>query len=99
MISAEEQPTFQCAMEKEASGANENISAEANSKDSIVAIFQTISNASYAQAHEQQVRECINDLRRVNGCIVVLPGASGMSFERNEWNREGLSTSSHLRKG
>jgi hypothetical protein len=52
VIPAEEQPTFECAVEKEASGANENISTKTNSKDGIMAIFQTISNAPYAQAHE-----------------------------------------------
>lgn len=86
-------------MEKEASGANENISAEAHSKDSIMAIFQTISNASYAQAHEQQVRKGVDDLSGVNGCIVVLSGASGVLFKSDERNRERRSTSSHLHKG
>ncbi len=71
-------------MEKEASGANENISVEAESKDSIMAVFQTISNASDAQAHEQQVSKGIHDLSRVNGCIVVLSGASGISYEGDE---------------
>ena len=52
VIPAEEQPTFECAVEKEAPSANENISAEAYGEDSIMAIFQTILNASYAQAHE-----------------------------------------------
>jgi len=98
VIPAEEQPTFECAVEKEASGTNENISAEAYSKDGIMAIFQTISNAPYAQAHEQQVGKGVNDLSRVNGCIVVLSGVSGVSFKRNERNRERCSTSSHLRK-
>jgi hypothetical protein len=39
VIPAEEQPTFECAVEKEASGANGNISAKTNSKDNIMAIF------------------------------------------------------------
>jgi hypothetical protein len=98
VIPAQEQPTFECAVEKEASGADENISAEAYSKDSIMAIFQTISNTSYAQAHEQQVSKGVDNLSRVNGCIVVLSGASGVSFKREERNGERRSTSSHLRK-
>jgi hypothetical protein len=98
VIPAEEQPTFECAVKKEAPGANEYISAEAYGKDSIMAISQTISNASYAQAHEQQVCKGVDDLSRVNGRIIVLSSVSGVSLRRDERNRERRSTSSHLRK-
>jgi len=35
-------------------------------------IFQTVSNAFDSQKYEQQIREGVDDLSGVDGCIVVL---------------------------
>ena len=55
-------------------------------------VTETVGNAFEGEEHEEQVRQGINNLGRVNGCIVVLesirvPPSSGLSL--------GCNTSSH----
>jgi hypothetical protein len=63
-------------MECKAATANHNIAYEGNQEDGIVAILEAIPNPFNAKGYEQEVGECVDDLRAVNGSIVVLYGRS-----------------------
>ena len=59
-------------MKGEASGSNNEISAERYEEDTIVSILPAIVDALECQVHEEDVREGIDDFCRVSCGIVVL---------------------------
>lgn len=46
-----------------------------------MAMFQAISNSSYAQSQEQQVSKCIDYLSRIYCCIIILREVLGEALQ------------------
>lgn len=61
-------------MEEEAACSNEQIANKRHKKYPIVVVRETVVNALESKRHEQQICQCIDNLGRVNGRIVVLVG-------------------------
>lgn len=59
-------------MEQKTARADNEISTESDQEDLIMSIATAAQNTLDAQPHEEQVGQGVDDLRRVNGGIVIL---------------------------
>lgn len=64
--------TFKRAMERKTATANHDIAYKSNQENGIMAIFKAVPDALNAKGHKQEVCEGVDNLRAVNGSIVVL---------------------------
>ena len=61
-------------MEEEAAGADEQVADEADEEDGVMAVFAAGLDASVREVDEEEVREGIDYLGGVRGCVVILGG-------------------------
>ena len=74
--------TFERRVEKEAPCAHNEISNEGDKEDAVVAIAQAVVYALEREIDEQEIREGIHDLGRVDGGIIILALSSVCAFNR-----------------
>ena len=79
---------FERRVEEEAAGADEQVADEADEEDGVVAMFAAGLDAPVGEVDEEEVREGVDYLGGVWGCVVVLPGLSVGSMG---WIRWGLA--------
>ena len=59
-------------MEEEAAGADEQVADEADEEDGVMAVFAAGLDASVREVDEEEVRESVDYLGGVRGCVVIL---------------------------
>jgi len=59
-------------MKSKAARSHDKITNISNQKDRIMPVTKTVCNTFEGEEHEEQVRQGIDNLGRVNGCIIVL---------------------------
>ena len=68
-------------VEEEAAGADEQVADEADEEDGVVAIFAAGLDASVGKIDEEEVREGVDYLGGVRGCVIILAELSVGSME------------------
>ena len=68
-------------MEEEAAGADEQVADEADDEDGVVAVSAAGLDASVGEIDEEEVREGVDYLGGVRGCVVILAELSVGSTE------------------
>ena len=71
-------------MEEEAAGADEQVADEADEEDGVVAVFAAGLDAPVREVDEEEVRESVDYLGGVRGCVVILaePSVGSMGWIR-----------------
>ena len=72
---------FERRVEEEAAGADEQVADEADEEDGVVAVFAAGLDASVGKIDEEEVREGVDYLGGVRGCVVILAELSVGSTE------------------
>ena len=76
-------------MEEEAAGADEQVADETDDEDGVMAMFATGSNAPVGEVDEEEVREGVDYLGGIRGCIVILKEPSVGSLGSIRWGVSG----------
>lgn len=64
--------TFQGRVEEETASSDNQVPDEGDEEDVIMAILYTVGDTTEGQPDEEKVGQCVDDLSRVDGGIVVL---------------------------
>ena len=75
---------FERRVEEEAAGADEQVADEADEEDGVVAVFAAGLDAPVGEVDEEEVREGVDYLGGVRGCVVILaePSVESMGSMR-----------------
>ena len=74
--------TFERGMEQETTRPHYQVTTKGHQEDLVMLIAPAADNTFDTQPHEQEIRQSINDLCRVNSGIIVLELGSVKSFEQ-----------------
>ena len=76
---------FERRVEEEAAGADEQVADEADEEDGVVAVFAAGLDAPVGEVDEDEVREGVDYLGGVRGCVVILAELSVGSMGSIGW--------------